>query len=151
MVDDLLDGRRFAGGGLSRCLAAVGIAGLLCVVMGTGQEGVAQVHSEPAAPSVGAERVEPRSAHTPEGSSPQTPRRTTPGDLPSWAEPRTESSGSYGGFSRDERQGKRRARDRAQTDNPGTPGDGNRVPLGGLEWLLAAGAGYGFWKLREEE
>jgi hypothetical protein len=25
------------------------------------------------------------------------------------------------------------------------------VPLGGLEWLLAAGAGYGFWKLREEE
>lgn len=24
------------------------------------------------------------------------------------------------------------------------------IPLGGLEWLLAAGFGYGFWKLREE-
>jgi hypothetical protein len=25
------------------------------------------------------------------------------------------------------------------------------VPLGGLEWLLAAGAGYGYWKLRDDE
>jgi hypothetical protein len=33
----------------------------------------------------------------------------------------------------------------------GLPGDGNKVPLGGLEWLLAAGAGYGYWKLRDDE
>jgi hypothetical protein len=39
-------------------------------------------------------------------------------------------------------------------DNPGgglPPGGNREVPLGGLEWLLAAGAGYGFWKLRDNE
>jgi hypothetical protein len=29
------------------------------------------------------------------------------------------------------------------------PDNGSRVPLGGLEWLLAAGLGYGAYRLRE--
>lgn len=38
-----------------------------------------------------------------------------------------------------------------QTKNPGggLPG-GGAIPLGGLEWLLLAGGGYGWWKLRRE-
>jgi hypothetical protein len=40
---------------------------------------------------------------------------------------------------------------RTKMDPP--PGDPNRdrVPLGGLEWLILAGAGYGLFKLRDDE
>lgn len=61
--------------------------------------------------------------------------------LPSWAEP-----GQKG-------QSERR-RERFRTnDSPGPIGGGGsrNVPLGGLEWLILAGAGYGLFKLRENE
>ena len=39
----------------------------------------------------------------------------------------------------------------AQTNNdPGTPSDPNQVPLGGAEWLAAAGAAYALNRLRKE-
>ncbi|PSQ73384.1 MAG: hypothetical protein BRD39_04340, partial [Bacteroidetes bacterium QH_9_64_21] len=34
---------------------------------------------------------------------------------------------------------------------PGTPEDPNQVPLGGAEWLAAAGAAYALNRLREED
>ena len=62
--------------------------------------------------------------------------------LPSWAEPGRKAEGE-------------RQRERFRTNNgvPGQlPGGGSRnVPLGGLEWLILAGAGYGLFKLRENE
>jgi hypothetical protein len=68
--------------------------------------------------------------------------------LPSWAEPRTST-----GIGRDQNRG-----DEVQTHSspggggpPGGDDPQQNVPLGGLEWLIAAGAGYGFWKLRDEE
>jgi len=41
----------------------------------------------------------------------------------------------------------------AQTNQtaPGTPGDPDQVPLGGAEWLAAAGAAYALHRLRESE
>jgi hypothetical protein len=38
----------------------------------------------------------------------------------------------------------------AQTNNPGTPTNPNQVPLGGAEWLAAAGAAYALNRLRKE-
>jgi hypothetical protein len=61
--------------------------------------------------------------------------------LPNWAEPRSPSDD-------DPRQGEAPARTRNQF--PGPADDPNRVPLGGLEWLLAAGLGYGVYRLRGE-
>ena len=62
-------------------------------------------------------------------------------DLPGWAAPSQESR------SRKERQ------DQMRTKMDPPPGDPNRdrVPLGGLEWLILAGAGYGLFKLRDDE
>jgi len=41
--------------------------------------------------------------------------------------------------------------DRAQTNNdPGTPGNPNQVPLGGAEYLAAAGAAYALNRLRKQ-
>jgi hypothetical protein len=37
------------------------------------------------------------------------------------------------------------------TSNPGTPSDPSQVPLGGAEWLAAAGAAYALNRLRKEE
>ena len=59
--------------------------------------------------------------------------------LPDWAKPRSPSDD-------DSRQGEAPARTRNQF--PGLADDPNRVPLGGLEWLLAAGLGYGAYRLR---
>ncbi|MFB6278590.1 MAG: hypothetical protein ABEK75_03720 [Salinibacter sp.] len=38
----------------------------------------------------------------------------------------------------------------AETNTPGTPSDPEQVPLGGVEWLAAAGAAYALNRLREE-
>lgn len=62
-------------------------------------------------------------------------------ELPEWAAPSRASRSEQGG-----QQDQMRAR---MTDPPGDP-DRDKVPLGGLEWLLLAGAGYGLFKLREE-
>lgn len=65
-------------------------------------------------------------------------------DLPKWARPQERDSR----FSErgEGRQGKVQTK-----DNPGIEEPGSRVPLGGLEWLILAGAGYGFFKLREDD
>jgi len=39
----------------------------------------------------------------------------------------------------------------SSTSNPGTPDDPDQVPLGGTEWLAAAGAAYALNRLRERE
>ena len=39
----------------------------------------------------------------------------------------------------------------AQTNAPGTPSDPSQVPLGGAEWLAAAGAAYALNRLRDDE
>jgi hypothetical protein len=39
----------------------------------------------------------------------------------------------------------------AETNNPGTPDNPDQVPLGGAEWLAAAGAAYALNRLREED
>jgi hypothetical protein len=38
-----------------------------------------------------------------------------------------------------------------QTNTPGTPDNPDQVPLGGAEWLAAAGAAYALNRLREED
>jgi hypothetical protein len=150
MCDDLLDGRLLDGERLGTCLLAVGLAGVLCLAASVGQEGRAQSLSDPVAPSLERERV-PSARQAP--STRRGHERSGPGrvgDLPSWAEPHTGSPPSHGPAGAERRSGRGEAS--AQMGNPGVPNPGSRnVPLGGLEWLLAAGAGYGFWKLREEE
>jgi hypothetical protein len=61
--------------------------------------------------------------------------------LPDWAKPRSPSDD-------DSRQGEAPARRQNQLNGISTPNDPNRVPLSGLEWLLAAGLGYGAYRLR---
>jgi hypothetical protein len=62
--------------------------------------------------------------------------------LPDWAEPRSPSDD-------DSRQGEAPARIQNQLNGTDLPTDPRRnIPLGGLEWLLAAGLGYGVYRLR---
>ena len=63
-------------------------------------------------------------------------------DVPAWAEPSTGGQSSRGRAS-DRQQPSVRDGMRRKGFNPPEP-----VPLGGLEWLLLAGAGYGLFKLR---
>jgi hypothetical protein len=72
----------------------------------------------------------------------QSPGGSGSTNLPSWAEPKTgeqQPKSERGGM-----------RTRSPND---PPGDGARepIPLGGLEWLILAGAGYGLFKLRDDE
>jgi hypothetical protein len=67
-------------------------------------------------------------------------------ELPSSAEPSRPSS-SFG----QRPGGSNTPGGTAQTNDPGTPGDPTQdVPLGGAEWLAAAGAAYAIKRLREE-
>ena len=81
-------------------------------------------------------------------SSPGASRGTS---LPEWAEPGARSNrdqSSHGG--RSDLDGRQGAGAQFQTKDLGPPGNPSKVPLSGLEWLLLAGAGYGFFKLRED-
>ena len=62
-------------------------------------------------------------------------------DLPAWAEPSTGGPSNRGRAS--DRQQPSVEEEMRRKFNPPEP-----VPLGGLEWLLLAGAGYGLFKLR---
>jgi len=57
--------------------------------------------------------------------------------LPAWAEPGVPSPERGRGMGA-----------RTQMNPASTPDNPSRVPLGGLEWLLAAGLGYGAYRLR---
>jgi hypothetical protein len=59
--------------------------------------------------------------------------------LPDWAEPRSSAANAP-----IPRSGPPEAF-RTNDDDPPVP---PAIPIGGLEWLIAAGAGYGLWKLR---
>lgn len=62
--------------------------------------------------------------------------------LPAWAEPRPSSSpASDRPFNPDA----------PITTMNGPPDNPNRVPLGGIEWLILAGAGYGIFRLRRTD
>lgn len=72
-------------------------------------------------------------------------RRSDLERLPSWAEPSPPERGRPSIAPERPRGGPSGPGSVATNDfNPGEPGS---VPLGGLEWLLAAGAGYAVWKL----
>lgn len=79
---------------------------------------------------------------------PRSPQSSNPigTDLPSASRPASPPP-SYG-----QSQGDPSARgERAQTNGkPGPPSDPTQVPLGGTEWLAAAGAGYALSRLRKE-
>ena len=86
-------------------------------------------------------------------------RGVEPGTLdriPGWAapqrDPRHGTAPNYGDlqWGNTERKGnaERQGNGVQMNGGPTLPGNPNRVPLGGLEWLLAAGAGYGAHRLR---
>lgn len=83
------------------------------------------------------------------GASPaRSPRSSSPvgTDLPSASQPANPPS-SYGEPS----DGAISSAGQMQAnDAPDTPGDPAQAPLGGTEWLLAAGAGYALNRLRKE-
>jgi hypothetical protein len=74
-----------------------------------------------------------------EQSSPEAQDGSSVFALPDWAEPRSSASTSPA-----PRSGPPEAFRRNDEDPPVPP----PIPIGGLEWLIAAGAGYGLWKLR---
>jgi hypothetical protein len=66
----------------------------------------------------------------------------SPEGIPGWAVPSDPGPTSSWGSAGERGRG-------VQTNNgPLPPNDPNKVPLGGLEWLLAAGLGYGAYRLR---
>ena len=73
---------------------------------------------------------------------PLAPETGTAGNVPDWAEPRSSSSQPPRRSLETEGRGMR-TKDLGTNPNP-------QIPLGGLEWLLLAGGGYGLWKLRRE-
>ena len=76
-------------------------------------------------------------------TQPQQNSRTGTSDLPDWARPQEQTSRHQR-----QRQSEMRTKGGPPVDEP--PGNRN-VPLGGLEWLILAGAGYGLFKLRDDE
>lgn len=62
--------------------------------------------------------------------------------LPAWAEPRPSSSPASNGPVHP---------DMPITTMNGPPDNPNRVPLGGIEWLILAGAGYGIFRLKKSD
>jgi len=58
--------------------------------------------------------------------------------LPDWAEPRNDAADAPSSAPRPPDEF------RTQEEAPDPP----PIPIGGLEWLILAGAGYGAWKLR---
>jgi len=87
--------------------------------------------------------------YEPPSSVPETVQRgpdaPAGASLPSWAEPQrpAPSPSSPGG---DPGLGSP-----VTADGLGPPDNPNRVPLGGMEWLILAGAGYGAFRLRKAE
>ena len=63
--------------------------------------------------------------------------------LPSWAEPNEQRLTPRGS------SGPEISSPGMQMNQPNNPPNPDRVPLGGLEWLVAAGIGYGVLRLRK--
>ena len=70
----------------------------------------------------------------------------SPHGIPDWAAPSDPGSTSSWGNTRETKGGVQM--NSGPGNPPGLPDDPNKVPLSGLEWLLAAGLGYGAYRLR---
>ena len=87
------------------------------------------------------QRAVPEQGHAPPGS--QGPAATRPSN-PSSSLGQSPSGANTPGGTQTPRQ--------AQTNSgPNTPSDPNQTPLGGAEWLAAAGAAYALNRLRKRE
>ena len=115
------------------------VSALFVLALGCGLVGVgtldARAQSRRSQQAPAQQRAAPGQGQTPAGS--QGPAATRPSN----------PSSSYGQPS----GGANTPGGTAQTNNPGTPDDPNQVPLGGAEWLAAAGAAYALNRLREED
>ena len=84
--------------------------------------------------------------YEPPSSSPEAVQRGPEGpagaSLPPWAEPQRPSPHSSSP------NGDPGLGSPVTTNGIGPPDNPNRVPLGGIEWLMLAGAGYGIFRLR---
>jgi len=67
---------------------------------------------------------------------------SSPEGIPDWAAPSDPGSTASWDNARETKGGVQ------MKSGPGLPDDPNKVPLSGLEWLLAAGLGYGAYRLR---
>ena len=105
--------------------------GLVCI--GTLDARAQSRHSQQAPAQ---QRAAPEQGRAPAGS--QGPPATRPSNPSSSLGPSPGGADTPGGT--------------AQTDSgPDTPDDPNQVPLGGAEWLAAAGAAYALNRLRDDE
>ena len=116
------------------------VSALFVLALGCGLVGVgtldARAQSRRSQQAPAQQRAAPGQGQTPAGS--QGPAATRPSN----------PSSSYGQPS----GGANTPGGTAQTNSgPGTPDDPNQVPLGGTEWLAAAGAAYALNRLREED
>jgi len=99
-----------------------------------GQQGPAQRQM---VPSGGAGHA-PSQAGGANPAGTRLPSYAEPSSPPSFSQPPSSGAGAPGGS--------------AQTNSgPGMPGDRNQVPLGGAEWLAAAGAAYALNRLRKRK
>ena len=109
-------------------VAAGLVAGLFLLAAGP-----AQAQAPERAPAQ--EHRSPSQTGNPAGTG--VPGYAEPADPPSSFGPPSTGANTPGGM--------------AQTNAPGTPSDPNQVPLGGAEWLAAAGAAYALNRLRDDE
>ena len=87
----------------------------------------------------------PRQAPAQEHRSPSPTGNPAGTGVPDYAEPAPPSpQGSRSG-------GARSPGTSAQTNDPGTPTEPTQTPLGGAEWLAAAGAAYAIRRLRRSQ
>ena len=112
---------------------------LLVFALGCGLVGVgtldAQAQSRRGQQAPAQQRAAPGQGRAPVGS--QGPAATRPSNPSSSLGPSPGGANTPGG---------------AQTnDGPSTPSDPSQVPLGGAEWLAAAGAAYALNRLRDDE
>jgi hypothetical protein len=113
---------------------------LLVLALGCGLVGFgtldAQAQSQRSQQAPAQQRAAPEQGRAPAGS--QGPPATRPSNPSSSLGPSPGGANTPGGT--------------AQTNNgPGTPDDPSQTPLGGAEWLAAAGAAYALNRLRDDE
>ena len=115
------------------------VSSLFVLALGCGLVGFgtldAQAQSQRSQQAPAQQRAAPGQGQTPAGS--QGPPATRPSNPSSSLGPSPSGANTPGGT--------------AQTSGPGTPDDPNQVPLGGAEWLAAAGAAYALNRLRDDE
>ena len=116
------------------------VSSLFVLALGCGLVGFgtldAQAQSQRSQQAPAQQRAAPEQGRAPAGS--QGPPATRPSNPSSSLGPSPGGANTPGGT--------------AQTNSgPGTPEDPSQTPLGGAEWLAAAGAAYALNRLREDE